>query len=297
VPTGRVVVIGSINVDLVLTVQRHPVPGETVAAEGPQRHLGGKGANQASAAARAGAAVLLVAAVGPDAAGDQALEQLTAAGVDTSRAVVLPEQETGTAYITVSSSGENTILVVGGANARLPQEHLRSALEELQPDDVLLTQLETPLPRPLELACGRLVVNASPLPEDRDEQVALWHDVLAFADPLVVNEHEATLLLQALQAEQVGAGPAEQAQALLRAGAASAVVTAGASGAWWAIGEHNLHSRAPARDVVDTTGAGDAFAGTLAAALASGTQAQQALDAAARAGADAVGWSGSQPGA
>ena len=272
---GRVVVLGSLNVDLVAAVERHPGPGETILADGAlERFAGGKGGNQAVAAAAAGADVAMVAAVGDDAGGQAYVDRLRARGVDVSRVRVIPGVPTGQAWITVDDEGENAIVVIPGANGQVVPEGLPDVLAGLGAGDVLLLQLEVPVrtvaaaARLAHGAGARVVLNAAPY-------AALPHDVAALADPLVVNEHEA------LQLADSDAPPT------------SLLVTFGAAGCSW---DGTRHDGIPVEvaDVVDTTGAGDAFCGALAAALARGADRDAAVTAASRAGADAVRHRGAQ---
>lgn len=265
---GRVVVLGSLNVDLVTDVERHPRPGETVLATGPvRRFAGGKGGNQAVAAAEAGARVAMVGAVGEDEDGARYLARLRSRGVDVSAVRVEPGAATGQAWITVGADSENAIVVIPGANADLTLEDLEP-VSDLGPGDVLLVQLEVPMPvvaaaaRRAHGRGARVVVNAAPY-------AALPHDVAALADPLVVNEHEAL----ALADSDVVPG--------------SVLVTFGGEGCSWD-GERFDGVAVPLERVVDTTGAGDAFCGALAAALATGADRAEAIRAAAEAGATAV---------
>ncbi|MCW2867555.1 MAG: Ribokinase [Marmoricola sp.] len=270
---GRVVVLGSLNVDVVTRVERHPSPGETVLGEGLSRLAGGKGANQAVAAAAAGARVEMVGAVGDDAGGRAYLARLEARGIGTGLVTVRDRVPTGTALIVVDQDAENTIVVVPGANGTLDEETLEALLADLRADDVLLVQLEVPLDL-VARACReaaergvRVVLNTAPYAD-------LPGDVVALADPLVANEHEASLLADS------GAEPT------------SLLVTLGAQGARW---DDLVVPAAAVAEVVDTTGAGDAFCGALAAALARGADRAEALDAALAAGAEAVGRHGAQP--
>lgn len=262
---GTVCVVGSLNVDLVTKVVDHPRPGETVRGDGLDRLPGGKGANQALAAARAGARTLLCGRVGSDDAGEAYRKGLTERGVDCTGVHVAEDTPSGHALIAVDHDGENTIIVIAGANATMTIDPHEAVIATA---DVLLLQLEIPMPtvlRAAELAAAngvRVILNPSPWSVPPAE-------LLAIADPLVVNEHEATLL---------------------PGGVGSVCVTAGAAGARW--GE--LSVPAPAVEVVDTTGAGDAFAGTLAAALAAGADRADALRLAVAAGSEACGWEGAQ---
>lgn len=266
---GRVLVLGSLNVDLVTRVERHPKPGETVLGLSEGRFAGGKGGNQAMAARRAGAEVAMFAAVGDDEAGRAYVARLEQAGVE-ARVRVCDEQPTGSAIVTVDDHGENSIVVVPGANHLLIDVEL-----ELGPGDVLLCSLEVPTEtvvragRTAAAQGARVVINLAPY-------AALPYDVIALADPVVVNESEMRML----------------ADSDLLPG--SLLVTFGAAGARW--GDEQADGiRLPENEVVDTTGAGDTFCGALAAALADGADRATALAAANAAGAKAVTWSGAQP--
>jgi ribokinase len=269
--TGRVVVVGSLNVDVVATVERHPQSGETVLGSALRRLPGGKGANQAVAAAGAGAAVVLVGCVGEDADGAAYVAGLTARGVDTT-AVRQVTGPTGTALVVVDHDGENTIVVVPAANAEVSADDLSDLA--LGADDVLLLQLEIPLPvveAAIHLARGagaRVVLNLAPFAE-------LPADLLDASDPVVVNEHEAATL-------------ARRPPSLL--------VTLGPRGARWERPGEQIEVDAPQVEVIDTTGAGDMFAGTLAAALASGAAPRDAVTAAVEAAARSVTRPGAQGG-
>lgn len=271
---ARVLVLGSLNVDLVTHVERHPAPGETVLGEGLARLAGGKGANQAVAAAAAGADVAMVGAVGDDDAGRAYVERLRGLGIDTDAVAVLPDEPTGTAMIVVDSAGENSIVVAAGANGSVG-DHALAVVGSAFPGDVLLVQLEVPMGTVAE-ACRlaakrgvRVVLNAAPYS-------VLPTEVLGLAEPLIVNEHEARML-----AETSGLP-------------SSLLVTFGASGADWD-GLRLPAVDVPVDEVVDTTGAGDAFCGALAAALSRGEDRESALRAALVAGADAVRHEGAQP--
>ena len=272
--SGRVVVLGSLNVDLVTRVERHPRPGETVLGTGLVRLAGGKGANQAVAAAAAGAGVAMVGCVGDDAGGTAYRTRLAARGVDVHAVRVVPGVPSGHAVVTVAEGGENSIVVVPGANDLLDEREV-AAVDGLRPGDVLLVQLEVPravVCTAVRRAAGRgarVVLNIAPY-------AALPPDVVALADPVVANEHEMAALAEA------GAEPR------------SVLVTFGANGASWDGLTVSAHVVAAA-EVADTTGAGDAFCGALAAALARGARREEALDAALAAGAAAVLHEGAQP--
>lgn len=250
-------VVGSANLDLVYRVERIPSPGETVIARSADAVPGGKGNNQAVAAARSGAAVAFVVALGHDAAGDRLATEARAAGVQLLDRRVDPP--TGTAIITVDADGENSIVVDSGANARLTALADRER-EAVATADVLLIQLETPLETVQEaatLACAAgatVILNAAPVR-------ALPDGLLDAVDILVVNEHEAALLAPS------GSTP-EEAAAALTGGRRAVVLTLGGSGSL-IVTPDGESVRVPAHrvSVVDTTGAGDTFCGAFAAEL------------------------------
>ena len=264
---GRVLVLGSLNVDLVTSVERHPRPGETVLGDGLSRLAGGKGANQAVAARAAGVEVTMVGCVGADAGGAAYRKRLAGRGIDVAHVRTASGEPTGTALIAVSDDAENAIIVVPGANAALDDREVE-AVESLTVGDVLLLQLEVPLPvvcRAARRAAARgvrVVINIAPY-------AALPADVIALADPVIANEHEAVALAES------GAVPG------------SLLVTYGANGTSWNGRTWSAQS-VPRHQVLDTTGAGDAFCGALAAALALGHDESHAMDAALAAGASAV---------
>jgi ribokinase len=280
-----VVVVGSINEDVVLRLGRRIRPGETVTAERVERLPGGKGANQAVAAAAAGAGVAILGAVGDDPAGARMIEDLRRRGVLTGSVRTVGGVSTGTAYVTVTPDGENTIVLDPGANTFVDAAAVEAAWPPLPSAGVLLSLLEIPLggvAAAVQLAVQagmRPVVTLAPAQPVPGE-------LLCGLDPLLVNEHEAAFLLGAgdLGGDVVGA-----ARELLRLGPRSAVVTAGAAGA--AVADSAAARLLPAvrvAEVVDTTGAGDAFAGALAAALSRGGDLDAAVAAGLRAGAEAV---------
>jgi ribokinase len=269
---GRVIVLGSLNVDVVTRVERHPLPGETVLGEPGGRFAGGKGGNQAMAARRAGAEVVMVGAVGTDEAGTAYLDRLRRDGIEPAVARIA-DAPTGTALITVDEAGENSIIVIPGANGSVTDASLTAAGPGR--GDVLLCSLEVPLDLVARAtvaahhAGARVVLNLAPY-------AALPHDVIALADPVVVNESEMRQLADSDLLPE------------------SLLVTFGGAGARWD-GEQVDGIRVPEEDIADTVGAGDAFCGALAAALAAGADRPAALEAANAAGAAAVRWSGAQP--
>ncbi|WP_336727840.1 ribokinase [Cellulosimicrobium cellulans] len=287
--SGRVVVVGSANVDLVVDVPRHPGGGETILGGELRRNPGGKGANQAVGAARAGGAeTTFVGALGHDDAADLLLASLDRGGVRTDL-VERVDAATGTALITVSPDGENAIVVAPGANSHVTVGAAQA--ERIAAADVVLAQLEIPLDVVRAAAAARrpgalLVLNAAP---SRDLPDDLWDTI----DVLVVNEHEAADLVGPTGETDSGA----LAQRLL-ARVPAVVVTLGGEGSLVAERRAGgpLLTTVPAIavDAVDTTGAGDTFCGVLAAALARGANLPDAARLAAAAGALAVTRPGAQ---
>src|SRR3712207_3362262 len=288
---AEIFVLGSINQDFVLKVERRPQPGETVTDAELSTGSGGKGANQAAAAARLGASVTFLGRVGDDEFGEPLVQALGEKGVDTSLVKQGSSESTGAAFITVTPDGENAITVAPGANRSLTPEDAEAASEAIGDAHVLVAQIEIPVKtvlRAVEVAaeCGtRALVNLAPTFE-------VPRELLEKADPLVVNEHEAAFLLGG-GVEGVD-GALSAAPKLLSLGPRSAVITIGEAGAVFANGEASRHLPAPKVEVVDTTGAGDAFVGALAARLADDESLEEAVAYAVRAGAAAVTKEGAQ---
>jgi ribokinase len=262
-----VAVVGSVNLDLVATASRLPGPGETVAGLGYAEHAGGKGLNQAVAAARSGARVALIAAVGDDDAGTRLRAIAADDGIDVSSVAVCAGSPTGRALITVDEDAENSIVVIAGANALLTVDTLPAAR-------IVIAQLEIPVEqvmsafRSARRSGARTILNPAPA-------CALPDELVALCDIVVPNEHELGLI-----------GGVES---LLERGAGTVVITRGAAGVdvvdttdgattTWS---QQAFEVAP----VDTTGAGDAFCGALAARLAAGDDLTIAVGYAAAAGA------------
>jgi ribokinase len=273
-----VTVVGSLNEDVLVRVQRLPGRGETVVGRETVLAPGGKGANQAAAAGRLGGGVAMVGRVGDDPAADRQLAALTAAGVDVAAVRRTPEAPTGTATIPVEDgSGENLIVVVPGANAELRPEDVDVA--PVRDARVVLLQLEVPL-QTVQAAAGvaRGTVVLTPAPPQ-----PLPGALLARVDVLVPNEHELLQLAGAAPGER---SPGELAALARTLTAGTVVVTLGGRGALLvpAGGPALLQPPLPVRPV-DTTGAGDAFCGALAVALAAGSSAAEAVATAATAAA------------
>lgn len=286
------IVLGSASRDYTVVVERHPLPGETLLGGDVALGPGGKGANQAAAAARAGARPVFLGAVGKDATGDEILAELSAGGVDVSHMLSVEGVPTGVALITVARDGENSIVVGVGANAQVLAEPTSDLLTELAGTrTVVLAQLEIPF-ETVEAAAAtvdrlgaRFALNVSP-------SQPIPASLLALCDPVIVNESEAGDLVGRRVESTDDA--LEVAREIL-ATAPSVVITLGGSGV--VFGDASGVSHLPSRKVtvVDTTGAGDAFAGALAAALSEGNSLTAAVEAGIDAGALAVQHLGAQP--
>jgi ribokinase len=268
-----VAVVGSVNLDLVATTPRLPRPGETVSGTGYAEHPGGKGLNQAVAAARSGARVAMFAAVGDDEAGSRLRTLAASEGIDVSAVTAVEGTSTGRALITVDERAENSIVVVAGANSRV-------RIDELPEASVVAAQLEVPIAE--VIAAFRLarrhgaltLLNPAPA-------LPLPDELLDLCDILVPNEHELVLL-----------GGIDT----VRAGGVSTIVTTrGAAGVEVLDGGERWNQPAFAVAAVDTTGAGDAFCGALAARLAAGSDLRAAVRFAAAAGALATTVAGAVP--
>lgn len=283
-----IVVFGSINADLVANVATLPREGETQLARGFAIHAGGKGANQALAARRAGADVALAGAVGRDDFAQGALALLRAEDVDLSRVAAL-EDATGLALIHVDDAGRNAITVVPGANARVRADAVEDRV--LDGSATVVMQLEVPLPEVTVLARrakergARVVLNAAP-------PVPLPDSLLDDVDVLVVNEHEAAEIARATNLPDA---PEAFCAAAADRWSLAAVVTLGSAGLVAA--DPGCHYRLPACrvGVVDTTAAGDSFVGAFAAALDRGASMREGLADGSAAGAHACTGRGAQP--
>lgn len=291
-----VLVVGSINQDFVLRADRRPEPGETVTGAALSLHAGGKGANQAAAVASLGADARMVGRVGKDEFGLSLISALSERGIDVSEVGEDPNTQTGSAFITVTPDGENSIVVAPGANAALSAEEVETALKAGEPPDILVLQMEIPpqtvwhsvrLAKRLGI---RTMLNLAPATE-------VPPDVMSVLDPLVLNESEASFLIDA---EVRGVDQSLDALERLRdMGFRSVVITLGAGGAVYTevtkdgAGQAE-HAAAPEVRAVDTTAAGDAFVGGLAAKLSRGSAIREAAAFAVKAGAAAVTKEGAQ---
>jgi ribokinase len=283
----KVVVVGSANTDMVVKSPRIPGPGETVIGGEFLMAAGGKGANQAVAAARLGAEVTLVACLGNDVFGDQAIAGYQHEGIDTSYIVRDPEAASGVALIIVDAQGENSIAVASGANARLSPADVERAAHRISQADVLLVQLEVPMETvrtAIELAHGSGVpVILNPAPAQEMDPGLL--KMVTLATP---NEHEIRVVV----------GEQDQDAAIskmLDAGTRTVLVTIGKRGVLWASGTKRTRIPAFPVQAVDTTAAGDAFNGGLACGLGRGEPIAEAIRYANAVAALAVTRMGAQP--
>ena len=267
--SAHVVVIGSINVDLVVAAGRLPEPGETVLGGRFSVHDGGKGANQAVAAARAGARVSMIGAVGTDAHAARSLAALEAEGIDVTRIRHVEGEETGVAIIAVGPRGENQIVVAPGANATLTLDD--DDRELIGSAQVLLTNHEVPAHATLDALRAATAAGVTAILNPAPAR-ALPAEVLAMGPILTPNEHE---LIVAIGNDVTGAALDE----LQSRHAGPIIVTQGPAGALLVDGERRERFEGVlAPQVVDTTGAGDAFCGVLAAWLAEGRSLGEAIE-------------------
>ncbi|THH41271.1 ribokinase [Neolewinella litorea] len=283
---NRITVVGSTNTDMVVMAERFPAPGETILGGQFFLFAGGKGANQAVAAARLGGQVRFVTRVGEDSFGRQAVEGFLREGIDCSAVSIDDRRASGTALITVNAAGENTIVVAPGANEALTPERLQYL--DLAPDEFVLTQLETPLETVQALArrTDHLILNPAPA---RDLPDSLLRRLFL----ITPNETELHLLT-GLPVTEEGNSVVAAAQALLAKGVQQVIVTLGRAGACYVGHDQTFFVPAPSVRAVDTTAAGDVFNGGLVVALAEGQSIRDAVAFAVRAASISVTRMGAQ---
>ena len=308
-----VVVVGSANTDLTVTAPALPRPGETVTEGALRTGFGGKGANQAVAARRAGAEVAFVARMGSDSHADRYLEHLDAEGIDIGAISRDRRAASGVALIAVDAAGHNQIAVASGANSRLRPAHLKAGLRRVRMGSVVVAQLEVPLEtveaafRAARRTGATTLLNPAPVPSSSRaaeatsfaaiadaHRAALPQSLVALTDVVIVNQ---------IEAEQLAGLPAtgvvqarRAAAALLEAGFGAAVVTLGDRGAVWTDATGNGRAAAPRVRAIDTVGAGDTFVGYLASGLARGAAFGECVAEAVHAAALAVTRRGAQSG-
>ena len=299
--TDRVVVVGAINTDLVISASHLPAPGETVVGGGLQTFGGGKGANAAVAAARVGVSVSLIGAVGADDPGNRALAELASDNVDTSEVAVLDAEPTGAALIVVDANGENQIALGPGANGAVSARHVRAALSTLlATTDVVLVSTEIPLAavgaaiEATTQAGVQCVLNPAPV-------IPGLVDLLPLGPIVTPNEIEVGDLARGVPTAIAPANEDEILEHLRNIGErtqSTAIVTLGGDGCAVRLANGEVN-RIPARsthDVVDTTGAGDTFNGVFAARLAAGDAIMTAISTAVIAASLSVSAVGARPG-
>jgi ribokinase len=283
----KIVVAGSINKDLIMRVERHPHPGETLTAVGTASAFGGKGANQAAAAARLGAEVTIIGAVGNDSTGDEQISHFREEGICI-EAIMRCDEPSGIAYITVDAAGENSIILYPGANHLVTPEWVRKNSSYIEDADVLMLQLEIPVEASLaaaEIAAAHgtaVIFNTAPV-----HQVP--RDLYQLVDIITPNESELALL-SGFEAFQ----PA--AEELLSRGVKAVLATLGSAGSRYAAADEAFtmptYTKVP---VVDTTAAGDSFNAAVAVSLAAGKSVRDAAAFASAVGSITVSRFGAQP--
>lgn len=293
---AKICVVGSSNIDLIFTTQRLPQSGETLAGRDWQQCFGGKGANQAVAAARLGAVVSMISAVGSDSFGTQTLENYRNEGIHADHVFQLPEVGTGLANILVDGNGENCILLISGANGKLTPDHVRAAAAQIEDADILLCQWEIPAETNWEAlriakASGvRTLFNPAPAQH-------LPAEVSPLIDLLAPNETELGILtdLPTKTTEEV----TKAAAWLLQRGLSAVLVTRGSQGSLLFNRENEklvcIEIAPHVVKPVDTTGAGDCFLGSLAVNWANGAELRHACQQAAKVAAFSVTKPGTQP--
>ena len=269
----RIIVVGSSNTDMIIKVPHLPAPGETVLGDEFQMIHGGKGANQAIAAARAGGQVIFLSCLGNDTFGKNALEKLKNEGIDTSHIKISDEGPSGVAMINVASSGENSISVAPGANSLLLPEDIERAGSIFENADIVLLQLEIPMEtvtRTIRLAREynlRVILNPAPARK-------LEPGLLAMIDIITPNETEAAILSSV---ENEGLDKKTLIGKLKELGLETIIITLGEKGVMFSSNGQEGHMNGNKVDVIDTTAAGDTFNGYLAVALAGGATLDESI--------------------
>jgi len=289
---NKIVVVGSSNTDMVIKVKNLPRPGETVIGKEFYIAAGGKGANQAVAAARLGADVTFIAKVGKDMFGDMAIANFQEAGINTDFIFRDEKNPSGVALIFVDEKGENSIAVSPGSNANLVKENIKLAIDEIKKAVIMLIQLEIPI-ETVEYAVNvakqhnvKIILNPAPARKLSDQ-------LLKQVDVITPNESEAEVLTGLKVVDDISA--AKAAEALIQKGVNNVVITLGERGAFLYTKSDNMLIPTKKVNAVDTTAAGDAFNGGLAFALGSGMSLKEAIHFANFVGAYSVTRKGAQP--
>jgi ribokinase len=288
---SEIVVVGSSNTDMVVKTPRFPEPGETILGGDFYMFPGGKGANQAVAAARLGGKINFICCVGDDIFGQNALEGYKKEGININGALIAKGEPSGVALITVNAEGENEIVVASGANNLLSKTHLEGVSKQIQGVDIILTQLETPIPVIAHLAnyCRenkqKLIINPAPAQQLSDE-------ILKELYLITPNETETRILTGVEVTDETSASRA--CKALFQKGVKNVLITMGSRGAFFMNNEVHFTAKAQKVNAIDTTAAGDVFNGALAVCLAQNMPWKESIEFANKAAALSVTKMGAQ---
>ncbi|MFD1319202.1 ribokinase [Loigolactobacillus zhaoyuanensis] len=261
----RVTILGSINVDTILQIPRLPKPGETLAMSGKQVAGGGKGANQAIAAARANAQTAFIGKVGADANGKMMLDALQAAGIDITQITTSNYADTGEAFILLDDNGQNSILVDGGTNQEIKIGDIDTAQATIAAADFLIAEFETPLTTTLAAFRYAKSVGVTTILNPAPAKTELDPELLTLTDLIVPNETESETLTGIKVTDETSMNAA--ATALLQQGVSAVIITVGAKGAYYQTKTEHGFVKAFKVDTIDTTAAGDTFIGALSSQL------------------------------